>query len=400
MSATMTPALLVKTPRVRLAVLALLSTLALAGCGGKDKADAAKAGPALRAVKTDYVRTQVLGGGVAAPGILVSREEAAVNAEVNGYRVAKVLADVGDQVKAGQPLVELDDTLLRAQIDQAQAIFNQADVQSKQAVAQAQRVEGLDKSGALSLEQIEQRRYAADTAKAQAAAQAASLKDLQTRAGKLVVRAPVSGVVMERNVRPGDESAAGGQPMFRIIRDDLVELEAQVPETSLAAVRVGTAAAVALPDGRTINGKVRMVAPSVDANTKLGQVRITLPVDPAIRPGGYGQALFSGSTRTVTAVPETALLYDADGVSLMVVDQADRVHKAKVSTGQRGSGFVELLSGPPPGSRVLLGASSFVLEGDKVDPVDANPPGAPAPPAVTPATPVASTKTAKPTAAK
>jgi HlyD family secretion protein len=387
MSLIMIPALLVSNPRARIAATALLSVVVLAGCGGKDKTEAGKAGPVARAVKTDYVRTQVLGGALAAPGVLISREEAAVNAEVNGYRVARVLVDVGDQVKAGQPLVELDDTLLRSQIDQAQALANQANVQAQQAAAQAQRVEGLDKTGALSTEQIEQRRYAAETAKAQAAAQAASLKDLQTRASKMTVRAPVSGVIMERLVRPGDLSAAGGQPMLRIIRDDQVELQAQVPETSLVAIRPGTAAAVNLPDGRTINGKVRMIEPSVDANTKLGRVRITLPVEAGIRPGGYGQALFSGSTRSVTAVPETALRYDADGVSLMVVDQTHHVKQVKVTTGQRGAGFVELLTGPPPGSRVLLGASSFVLEGDVVDPVDvaANAHSAPAQPAAAPA---------------
>lgn len=383
MSVMMTPARLFRNPHLGLTVAVLLSAAALAGCGGKDKTETAKAGAVVRAVKTDYVRTQVLAGALAAPGVLISREEAAVNAEVNGYRVARVLVDVGDQVKAGQPLVELDDTLLRSQIDQAQALVNQANVQAQQAAAQAQRVEGLDKTGALSTEQIEQRRYAAETAKAQAAAQAASLKDLQTRAGKMSVRAPVSGVIMERTVRPGDLSAAGGQPMLRIIRDDQVELQAQVPETSLIAIKPGSAASVTLPDGRTINGKVRIIEPSVDANTKLGRVRISLPVEAGIRPGGYGQALFSGSTRTVTAVPETALRYDADGVSLMVVDQSHHVKQVKVTTGQRGAGFVELLTGPPPGSRVLLGASSFVLEGDVVDPVDvaANATPAPAQPA-------------------
>jgi HlyD family secretion protein len=384
MSSTMTPAFLARHPRARLAAAALLTLVALSGCGGKDDKTAdAKAGPTLRAVKTDLIRSQSLGGSLASPGLLVSREEAAVNAQINGYPVAKVLVDVGDQVKAGQPLVQLDDTLLRSQIDQAQAIYNQAEVGARQAAAQAQRVEGLDKSGALSQEAIDQRRFAGETAKAQAAAQAASLKDLQTRASKMVVRSPVSGLVMERNVRPGDVSSGSGTPMFRIIRDDQVELEAQVPETALASIKPGTGAQVVLPDGRKITGQVRMIAPSVDANTKLGKVRIALPVQPGIRPGGYGQALFNGSAQIVTTAPEAALNYDADGVSLMVVDQTNHVHKVKVTTGQRGGGFVELLSGPLAGSRVLLGSSSFVLEGDLVKPVDvvqaqATPKGMPA----------------------
>ena len=363
-----TPVEIIQTPRVRAIAAALFTLIALSGCGGKAD-DGKKDAPVLRTVKTALVQEQAVSGGVTSPGVLVSREEAAVNGEVNGFRVARVLADIGDTVKAGQPLVELDDTLLRSQIDQATALASQAEVQARQAAEQARRVDGLDKTGALSQEQIDQRRFAAESTKAQAAAQAASLKDLQTRATKMVVRAPVSGVILERNVRPGDLSAAGGQPMFRMIRDDQVELEAQAPETALAGIKPGTGATVILPDGRKITGKVRLIGPAVDANTKLGKVRIALPVMAGIRPGGYGQAIFSGSSEVVLAAPETTLRYDADGVSVMVVDATDHVHKIKVTTGRRAGGFVELKAGPPAGSRVLLGASSFVLEGDKVTPV-------------------------------
>jgi HlyD family secretion protein len=370
----MTPASFAKHGTTKIAAAAFLTLIALSGCG--DKKDAADAGapaksPALaRSVRTATVEQRALEGGLSASGQLVSREEAAVSAEINGYRVAKVLADMGDQVRAGQPLVELDDTLLRSQIDQATALSAQAEVQARQAAAQATRVDGLDRTGALAQEQIEQRRFAAETSRAQAAAQAASLKDLQTRASKMVVRAPVSGVILERTVRPGDLSGTGSSPMFRIARDNLVELEAQVSEGDLPAIHTGTPATVILPDASQYNGQVRLVAPSVDTNTKLGKVRIRLPVSRALRPGGFGKALFTSGGSAVLTVPETALRQDADGVSVMVVDATNHVRQVKVKTGRRGGGFVELISGPTVGSRVLLGAASFVLEGDLVKPVN------------------------------
>lgn len=374
------------TARFKVAAVALVTLAALSGCGEK-KAEAPKnakpAGAAssanVRAVRTALVERRALEGGVSASGVLVSREEAAVSAEVTGYRVARVLADIGQYVRAGQPLVQLDDTLIRAQVEQAAALAAQADVAARQAASQAERVRGLDGTGALAQEQIDQRRFNAESTRAAANAQHASLRDLQARAGKMTVRAPVSGIVLERTVRPGDLSGTGGAPMFRIARDGLVELDAQVAESSLPSIRVGGPATVSLPDGRRVQGVVRLIGPAVQADTKLGNVRVSLPASPGLRPGGFGQAVFGDLAAGALTVPETALRYDADGVSVMVVGPDNKVKSVGVKTGRRGGGYAELVSGPPEGTRVLLGASSIVLEGDTVRPVDA--PATPARPA-------------------
>lgn len=158
--------------------------------------------------------------------------------------------------------------------------------------------------------------------------------------------------------------------MFTLARDSLVELEAQVAEGDLAGIKVGDAVQVALPDGATVRGFVRLIYPSVDPQTKLGKVRVALPVRPDLRPGGYGRAVFTGLQRTVLAVPETAIRYEADGASVMVLDSTNHVHQMPVETGEHSSGFVELTQGPPAGSRVLLGGSTFVLSGDQVRPTE------------------------------
>jgi HlyD family secretion protein len=356
-------------------IVPLLGALALSGCH-KPAVKQTEADQA-RAVRVIRVAPQAISGALTASGDLVPREEAAVAPEVNGYRVARVLADVGQYVKAGQTLVQLDPTLIQAQVAQAEALAAQAEANALQAEDQANRVKDLDGAGVLSQEQIDQRRLNARALRAQARAQAANLKDLKTRQAKLSVTAPVSGLILEKNVRPGDLSAASSAtPWFRMARDGQIELSANMGEQDLARVRAGQAATVSLPSGATAVGHVRLVSPQVNPQTKLGEVRVLLPVRPDIRAGGFGRAVFNDATASALAVPETAIRYDADGASVMEVDAANRVHRVLVTAGPRGSGWVQLVKGPPAGARIIQNAAALLLDGDLVRPVEG---AAPAP---------------------
>ncbi|HLK24777.1 MAG TPA: efflux RND transporter periplasmic adaptor subunit [Caulobacteraceae bacterium] len=355
------------------AALALAASGALVACGSKAAPPDPEAGA--RTVRVATIAVRPLTGGLESSGILVSREEAAVNAEqlLSGYRVLKVFVEPDATVVKGQPLVQLDDTLLRSQIAQAEAQVAAQRVAAAQADQQAADVAGLDKQGVLSKEQIDQRRFAAQGAHASLAAQTAVLRDLQSRDARMIIRAPVAGLVLTRNVRPGDvASASATSPMFTIARDSLVELQAQVAEGDMAGIHVGDAVQVKLPDGSTVNGSVRLVEPAIDPQTKLGKVHIRLPVQSNLRPGGFGRALFTGLVRTVPVAPEVAIRYDADGASVMQLDASNHVHQAPVKTGEHEGGYVEIVQGPPAGSRVLLGASAFVLPGDVVRPIPAD----------------------------
>jgi HlyD family secretion protein len=223
----------------------------------------------------------------------------------------------------------------------------------------------------LSQEQIDQRRFQAKAARATANAQAAALKDIRTRVGKLSVDSPVSGLVLERTVRPGDLSASGATPWFRLARDGEIELSAQLSEDNLAKIRPGQRAEVTLPSGTVAQGVVRLVSPQVDPQTKLGSVRVHLPVRSDIRAGGFGRAVFSEAAGLAPSIPETAIRYDADGASVMVVGTDNRVKRMIIQTGQRGLGRVQLVKGPAVGSRVVLNAAAFLLDGDRVRPVEA-----------------------------
>jgi HlyD family secretion protein len=353
-----------------LATLAFAASVALAACGSKPAPSASDTGA--RVVRVAQIEVRPLSGGLETSGILVSREEAAVNAEqlLSGYRVLKVFVEPDASVVKGQPLVQLDDTLLRSQIAQAAATVGQQRVAAEQADQQAADVAGLDTAGVLSKEQIDQLRFAAKSAHAALDAQIAALRDLQEREARMIIRAPVAGLVLTRNVRPGDVASASAQtPMFTLARDSLVELEAQVAEGDLAGIHVGDAVAVTLPSDVTVEGAVRLVEPSIDPQTKLGKVHVRLPVRPDLRPGGYASASFTGLVRSVPVAPETAIRYDADGASVMQVAADNHVQQVPVKTGEHEGGYVEIVSGPPTGSRVLLGASAFVLPGDLVRPI-------------------------------
>jgi HlyD family secretion protein len=344
----------------------MAAVLALSACGKKPEA---KPDPAKQARSVSVVRItdQAITGGLAAAGDLVAREEAAVAPTGSGYRVSRVLTDVGQTVRQGQVLVELDPGLVQAQIAQQQALAAQAEAQAVQAEGEAKRVAGLDGQGVLSQEAIDQRRAQARAMRAAANAQAAVLSDARSRTK---ITAPVSGLVLSRTVRPGDLTTGAGEPWFRIARDSQIELQAQLSEAQLAEVRIGQTAQVGLPGGGAVTGRIRLISPQIDPTTKLGFVRLVLPVRADIRAGGFARATFGGSVVSGLTAPETAVRFDADGASVMAVGAENRVKRVPVQTGQRGAGFVQLVKGPPAGTRVVRSAGSLMLDGDLIRPVE------------------------------
>ncbi|WP_312160692.1 efflux RND transporter periplasmic adaptor subunit [Phenylobacterium sp.] len=372
-----------RTTTILAIAVGLASALTLAACGPKEPPKKDPAANA-RAVRVVRIENRAITGALTASGSLIPREEAAVNPEVTGYRVSRVLVEEGAYVKAGQTLAQLDGVLINAQLEQQKALAAQADAQAQQAEAEAARVAGLDGQGVLSQEAIDQRRYQAKAARATANAQAAAYRDVQTRSTKLAVTAPVSGLVLERTVRPGDLASGGATPWFRIARDGQIELSADLSEDDLARIRVGQSAAVTLPAGGTAVGKVRIVSPQINPQTKLGTVRVLLPVRSDIRAGGFGRAVFGDASGQGLTVPETAIRYDADGASVMTVGADNRVKRVNVQTGARGEGLVTLVKGPPAGTRVIQNAAAFLLDGDMVKPVEGAAPAAPAQPAARP----------------
>lgn len=331
-----------------------------------------------QAMRVTQVQVRDLSDEFMASGRLVVREEAAVGSELPGYRVAAVYVDEGDWVKQGQAMAKLDDALLQAQIAQAEATLATQKASLDFKKSQLTRAESLEQEGAFSKELLEQRRMETAGAEASLAASQAQVNEMKVRQSRMTLRAPVAGMVLQRTIRPGDISGGSTAPYFRIARDGLIELDAELPDSKLALLKEGNPASVKLTTGEVIQGTIRFVSPRVDQNTSLGRARIQLPFDKALRPGSFAEARFGSSASGVVSVPASAIRYEAGGASVMLVGADNRVKQVPVQLGERSGDYVQLIDGPPAGSRVLAVGSSFTLDGDVIQPVEEGAAKAPA----------------------
>ena len=348
--------------------------LVLTGCD-EEPAVTAAATPS-KAVSVVMIASRAIEGGLIASGSLMPREDTAVFSDLNGYRVAEVLVEEGVWVKGGQPLARLDDTLLRSQLDQQAALATSCRCRPSGRRRRRRGYKDFDGTSVFAQEQIDARRFAAKAARAQADAQAASARDLRTR--EETNDDP-------RALRRADHRTQRARRGHGRRRQSMVPHRQGRPDRALrrcfrkriGPTEVGSVARVILADGTEVDGTVRLVSPRVDANTKLGKVRIELPVTESIRAGGFARASFTGVSVATIAVPETAILYDADGAGVMLVGADNTISREAIVTGQRGGGYVELVSGPPVGSRVVAKAAAMLVTGDKIVPVETSQPVAP-----------------------
>jgi len=359
-------------------------SLGLHACGQKpapaEEAAAAEAGGAgaVQAMRVTRIALRDLSDEVVATGRLVVREEAAVGSELPGYRVSRVYVDEGDWVKQGQAMAQLDDTLLKAQIAQAEATLATQKATLDFRRSQLARAEALSKEGAVSQAQLDQSRMEAASSEAAYMASQANVDEMKVRQSRMTLRAPVTGSVLQRSIRPGEISSVGVTPYFRIARDGLIELDAELPDSKLDHVKEGSPVNVTLADGRTLAGKVRFISPRVDVSSGLGRARVELPYDPSLRPGSFAQARFDGAASSTLTVLASAIRYESGGPAVMVVDDANKVKRTPVKLGERMGDYVQLTEGPPSGARVLATGSAFTLDGDVIRPVEEGAASAPA----------------------
>jgi RND family efflux transporter MFP subunit len=343
-----------------------------------------------RVAPADFTET------VLATGSLVAREEILVGPEVEGLRVIEVLADEGARVKKGDVLARLVSDTLDAQLaqnDAALARSTAAIAQARASITQAEarvvesrnafeRAKPLRQAGHLTEAVYDQREQAASTAQAQLAAAQDGLKvaeaekaqveaqrrELNWRRGRVEVTAPADGIVSRRMARVGGYAAGAAEPMFRIVAKGEVELDAEVTETRLAAVRTGQTARVEVAGLGEVTGSVRLVAAEVDKATRLGRVRIFLGDNPGLRVGAFARGSIATASGTGLAVPASAILYGADGATVQVVN-ANRVETRKIKTGLAAGALVEVRDGLAEGDLVVARSGTFLRDGDAVRPV-------------------------------
>ncbi len=258
------------------AVSAIVLAALLAGpSGAADDKKAAAPKPALT-VTTVKPQLGSLSVKLTANGTIAAWQEAIIGAESSGLRLTQVNANVGDVVRAGQVLAVFAPESIQADLAQARANLVEAEANASDAAGNAERARTLQNSGALSTQQINQYQTSAQTAKARVEAARALLSVQQLRLKKNQVLAPDSGIISSRNATVGAVLASGTE-LFRMIRQGRLEWRAEVTSAELGRLSPGTPALITAASGAQIRGKVRMIAPTVDPQTRTALVYVDLP---------------------------------------------------------------------------------------------------------------------------
>jgi RND family efflux transporter MFP subunit len=326
-----------------------------------------------------------------ANGNIAAWQEASIGSELNGLRLSDVRVNVGDVVRAGQVLAVFAGETVQAEVAQVRASLMEAEANAADAAANAARARTLEKTGALSAQQINQYLTGEQTARAKVEAAKAMLAAQQLRLKHLQVVAPDSGIISARMATVGAVSNAGTE-LFRMIRKGRLEWRAEVTSAEVDRIRPGTAALVTAASGTRIKGTVRMIAPTVDPQNRAALVYVDLQpaADKAApaRAGMFAKGEFDLGTTTALTVPQQAVVL-RDGFSYVFrLNPDDRVTQVKVHTGRRLADRVEILEGLAPDARVVASGAGFLNDGDLVRVSDnggAAAPGAVAPDASQPA---------------
>ncbi|MBP2459753.1 MULTISPECIES: efflux RND transporter periplasmic adaptor subunit [unclassified Rhizobium] len=310
---------------------------------------------------------------IPASGRLAAWHEAVISAEVSGLRIIGINADVGATVKKGELLVQFDAETAQAELEQQQASVEQAKADLDQAVANADRARGLTGSGAISAQQTTEYLITERKSKAALASSKAALASAQLTLDRTKVYANDDGVISERSASLGKVVTAGDE-LFKLIRQNRIEWQAELPVKRLADVKEGTKAVIPTPLG-DVRGEVRLVSPT--SSTASGRVTVYVALQPAVgmpqpKTGILVSGNFEFSATDALTVPATAVTL-RDGFSYaFVLNATDQptVTRKRVETGRRQGDRVEIVSGIDTTEEVVVSGGAFLADGSVVRVVD------------------------------
>lgn len=289
------------------------------------------------------------------PGEVVSASEVTLASKILG-RVAMLKVREGDRVRAGETLIQLDDTEIRAQLARAEADLENAK-------ANLDRVTRLLAGHAAT----EQER---DNAQRTYKVAEATKRALEANQAEASIIAPFDGTITERWVEPG-EVVSPGRPLLKLEDYRRLRLEAVVPETEVAALRRGSLVRVELDiQGEGVmEGRVAQILPSADPATHSLLVKVDLPPSPGLSTGLYGRLSYPTGVRKTLLVPQSAVLERGQLSRIFVAEPSGEIRSRMVKTGTLTGGRIEILSGLRPGERVVAEARAD-LEGRRLPPAE------------------------------
>jgi HlyD family secretion protein len=329
----------------------------------------ASAKPALT-VTTTQARAGQLPIHLTVNGNIAAWQEASVGAEIQGLRLAEVLVNVGDVVRRGQLLARFADDSVQADVAQARAGLAEASAMALEAAANADRVRTLQNTGTFSGQQITQYLTSEQTAKARVESAKAALGAQMVRLKNTRVLAPDNGILSARSATVGAVPNAGTE-LFRLIRQGRLEWRAEVTASELGHMMAGTNVLLTTAGSVQVKGRVRMVAPTVDPQTRMGLVYVDLPSmssgnGTSLKPGMFAKGEFELGSSNALTVPHQSVVV-RDGFSYVFrLGPDQRVSQLKVQTGRRVGDRVEVLQGLAPDALLAANGAGFLNDGDLV----------------------------------
>lgn len=342
----------------------------LGGCRRPDTGRKAEAKPALT-VDLTSAKTAIWPDELAVSGRVEAWQESVVSSEVNGYKLDEVLTEVGDAVRRGQLLARFNDESTRAKLAEMEAAVRARKATLDNSNDQMERSRRLVVSGAVSKGTLRLNETTAEKDEAELALACAQLSAQQLELRYTHVTAPDDGVISSRTATVGTVLAAGSE-LFRLIRQGRLEWRAEVPAKYLAQVAPGHTAILEAPNGRTVRGTVRQLAPTLDPRTLNATCYIDLPDPGPIKAGMF----LSGTIRTgespAVHVPESSIVH-RDGYTYVIkVGQDSIARPIRVVTARRRENLVEIEGEVSESDRLVQSGGSFVNQGDLVKVIGAD----------------------------
>jgi multidrug efflux pump subunit AcrA (membrane-fusion protein) len=410
------------------ALIAIVGAVWLAGyLPRRDRANAAatvagETQSAVPVVTAERVTRSPQDSVVVLPGNISAMSEASIYARAAGY-VTKRYADIGDHVKAGQLMAEIETPELDQQVAQAQAQLAQARQQLSQnrasliqaeaqrdlAKVTAQRYDNLVSRGAVARQDADQQESTWKSAEAIVSAQQASVsageENVHQSEANLErvtalrdynkVRAPVAGVVTARNIdvgylisatgagqggtpldMPGTQGqATAGNEMYRIAQTGTLRILVNVPQSAAPGIETGMAADVLVTEfqGRIFPGKVTRTSNSLDPNSRTLLTQVEIPnTDGKLYPGMYAQVRFRNHRdKPPLLIPGDALINGQAGTQVAIAlevpnQEARRIHLQTIQLGRDYGAQTEVLTGLEGGETVVVNPGDAVREGNLV----------------------------------
>ncbi len=313
--------------------------------------------PGVRPVSTEVLVT----------GTISARHDLPIGDGGQAERIVRVLVQVGDQVKRGQLLAQLDDSVLKPQVAELAAALAKARAQATLSAADYRRALAIGPDGGLSQQNIEQRQATAAMDAANVRMVAAQLQQKRAELALTRIVAPVAGVVLTRNAEVGQVASPGGPALFTLEDDGQVELKGQVTEQDLATLKVGQPADVyVIGYPRPFTGRIWLLGATINAQNRLGEVRIALRSNAALRPGAFARAVIVESHAERPVLPQTAVMTDSTGSFVFVVNRHGVAVRRSVQLGEVISSGVVIERGLTGRERIVTLAGGFLQNGETV----------------------------------